>query len=147
MSATLIAQDAPLWTVKFENAPLPEVLAYLESTYNVSFAFDAQALSQINVTIDARDWSPQKVLDALLEQPGWAFKQQQGNYVIIPNSVIEPSLLDISCKLYDAKSGEALPFANIWVPSLERGTTSNVEGYFSCVTLKIPVPWCCPIGL
>ena len=40
---------------------------------------------------------------------------------------------DIKGYIRDAKSGEALPFANITVKDTYRGTTSNTDGYFVLV--------------
>ena len=51
---------------------------------------------------------------------------------------------DITGYIKDAKSGEALPYANVMVQGTNRGTTTNTDGYFVLAkeplgTLKILV--------
>jgi len=47
---------------------------------------------------------------------------------------------DIKGYVKDAKSGEALPFANIILKGTNRGTTTNTDGYF--VLVNVPVGLC-----
>jgi len=47
---------------------------------------------------------------------------------------------DIKGYVKDAKSGEALPFANIVLKGTNRGTTTNTDGYF--VLVNVPVGIC-----
>ena len=66
------------------------------------------------------------------------------NFLIIhsENSFAQrnPTKNDIKGYVKDAKSGEALPYANIILKGTNRGTTTNTDGYF--VLVNVPVGIC-----
>ncbi len=119
-------------TIKYEDAPLIEILDYLADTYDLSFAYDVAALGKIRASINADRWTLQKVLRQLLSPHNLDFQLQTGGVLILPGKQ-EPNKtdrLDWDGTIYDASTGETLPFASIMVRNTNVGTSSNADGHF-----------------
>ncbi|MDH3712068.1 MAG: secretin and TonB N-terminal domain-containing protein, partial [Cyclobacteriaceae bacterium] len=126
-----IKGDLPV-SLKFQNAPLNEVLDHLSEQYDIAFAYNAASLREVLVDIKAKKKPLQEVLAELLAGRGFDFKLQDNGVLISPSADGLPGvrILDWSGMVKDSVSGEALPFASLFIPGLNRGTTTNADGYF-----------------
>ena len=119
-------------TLEYEDAPLIEVLDYLSKTYDISFAYDVAALSNIRVDITADQWTLQNVLQELLSPHNLDFQLQAGGVLIIPGREESNKVdkLDWDGTIYDGSTGETLPFASIMIRHTNLGTSTNADGNF-----------------
>ncbi len=126
-----IKGDLPV-SLKFQNTPLNEVLDHLSEQYDIAFAYNAASLREIMVDIKAKKKPLQDVLAELLAGRGFDFKLRDQGVLISPSTDGSPGvrILDWSGMVKDSVSGEALPFASLFIPGLNRGTTTNADGYF-----------------
>lgn len=114
-------ESAPLITHTFENQPLPEALSFLDREYDLNFAYDARALSEVFVERTFVNASAEDVLSELLKPSEYGWKLLNGTFVIyrLPQEVAQHEAgaqrLDFtfSANVIDQDSGESLPFATI----------------------------------
>jgi hypothetical protein len=57
-------------------------------------------------------------------------------YIAIPILLFAQESISVQGKIVDASSGEALPYAHVYMNESSVGTVSNIEGYFS---LQVPI--------
>ena len=105
---------------------------HLSEQYDIAFAYNVASLREIMVDIKAKKKPLQEVLAELLAGRGFEFKLQDNGVLISPSTDGSPGvrILDWSGMVKDSVSGEALPFASLFIPGLNRGTTTNADGYF-----------------
>ncbi|MGI9547710.1 MAG: carboxypeptidase-like regulatory domain-containing protein, partial [Flavobacteriaceae bacterium] len=125
-------QDVDGVTLAYEDAPLIEILDYLGDTYEISFAYDVAVLSKIRVSIKVDQSTLQNVLQELLSPHNLDFQLQPEGVLIFPgkNEPNKVDRLDWNGAIYDASTGETLPFASIMIRNTDVGTSTNADGYF-----------------
>ncbi len=125
---------------KIENQNLSEVLELLSERFSVQIDYRISELpkSKINVSLEG-DYYLESLLRDLLTRENLFFQIYPGRLVIVRRSKEElnislnPTKFNFSLrgKVQDSFSGESLPFATIMIKSTKKGTTSNVDGFFT----------------
>ncbi|HDP76478.1 MAG TPA: DUF4974 domain-containing protein [Bacteroidales bacterium] len=125
-------------TESFSNQSLDQILSALSGKYNIKFAYDPVALSQISFTGQFRNDSPDKVLNQLLKDSGFEFIALNNVYVIkrVEKLIVEEKTKSIQGIVRDRISGEALPYASIRVVDNDLGATTNTDGFFTIPDVK-----------
>jgi hypothetical protein len=117
--STAVAQDLYF---HFSGTTLSEALSDIATSTGSNIAFDSEKLAQsrVNCTLSGSDTG--KLLEDLLEGSDFIFLHQFDSYLIIDKKDegdigAEPPG-SIRGVLLDASTGDALPWANIFLPSL-----------------------------
>lgn len=142
---SLIAQDkvSPLATridINIKNQPIKVVIQYIESKTNIRFAFNPTKVDlTIRVSIEATEkkvsWILTKVL-AKTKIEYQAFDEQVSLIYNPDKQPPRPPQFTISGYLIDEKTQDPLIGATILEPKTYKGTTTNIEGFYS---LTLPV--------
>lgn len=119
----------------FAATPLSEALAQVAREADIRISFDAGLLGQKSVTLTTEEYNPAKLLTALLEGSGYTYEYRYNTYLIVKT---DPKVQTVPLKeitvtglIYDAQSGERLPYANILVWNRNTSVSSTVEGTFA----------------
>jgi hypothetical protein len=121
-------------SLSVKNMHIKEILKLVEQQSSYRFAYSSDLLSRHKpVTISVQNM-PVKELMAIL------FKDNPVSYTFIGTQVIlekAPALKSITISGYirDNSSGEALPGAHVFIPTLKKGVASNAYSFYS-LTLK-----------
>ncbi len=134
-------------SVNYSNQPLTVALNTLSSRYNLKIAFDTQIADKtiINKTISKA--SVDEALSILMDGTGFKVQRMGDVYMIIPDvqkpkqeesiapivpekKIIEKPKVYIYGLVKDKNSGEALPYATIYISKNNLGTTTSTDGYF-----------------
>jgi len=116
-----------------ENQSLTSTLRKIKKETGVPFAYDARALSKIQVTVEADDRSLYEFLQLLFENSGYNYKVFGETIAIIPIPAPSPNQLStrVSGQAINVKSGESLPFTSVMVKGTQNATIANQDGRFS----------------
>ncbi len=124
-----------LWAtcLTVEAQSLITVLDSVEHQYNVSFAYNADYLANLEWAYPSQNVSLQDLLDQLAREKQLEYQIVNHQKVLIRKS---PAVQhyevqkSIQGKLVDISSGEPLPYAAIYTDDLRYGTTTNEKGEF-----------------
>ncbi len=128
--------DPPVVAFSGEEVSLDNALLWLRRNYGVAMVYDGRALRNYSVSGDGTEQVLDDLLRAWLTPIGFTFEQINGAYVVISDattsSASEPVEfgLEVSGRIIDRASKEALPFANVTLASSRRGAAANEQGYF-----------------
>jgi len=111
--------------VIYKDLPLSEALSDLEKKYNVIFSYTADLTEDILVNIDVEEKSIEQVLSKVLEQANIHYKLYDNNYIVLTRQSASEILL---CANIVNDEGEQLPYVNVFLPKLEKGTISDESG-------------------
>lgn len=139
-SFKLLSQDIAI-SEKYSNEPLPLVLKQLHTKYDLKFAYDAELLHKAKVSASFENNTPVEVISALLNQSNLKYKLLNGVYVITPRKAFfrmteKQQTFRIIGLVKANDTHETLPYANIFINGGNKGTTSNVDGYFTLMGLS-----------
>lgn len=125
----LLSQEV---TIAFEDLSLKESLKKLEANTGIETAFNDKEIQNKTITISFEKELLSEVLNALLVNDNLSYKLI-GNTVTIfrKEAVIVRNSFTISGYVMDAESKETLIGATIYVPTIQKGTTSNEYGFYS----------------
>ena len=127
----------------FENSPLDLALLHLEIGYQLEFQYEESVVEGIRISATFGRKPLEDAMKFLLNGTGLSFSIEAPKTIAIfptPEAPIEknsPPLeasafnLSISGIIKDKQSGETLPYANVMLAASAKGTTSNVDGYFT----------------
>jgi hypothetical protein len=137
--AAALAQLSPLQqpvSVALEQASLSESLSRLVRENELKLSFSNTALPE-EPRYDYRfEAVPlEVVLNILLRNTGIVYLES-GAYIVLREAgpqepPLPPLRFNLSGYVEDARSGERLMGANVYLPALGRGTTTNADGFFS----------------
>lgn len=141
-------------SIKANNKALHAVLDDLSDQCGYYFTFDSRLVdSEKKISMNLKEISLQSAIDTLFEKNNLSYKFIDNNIVIFPLRAVstvsakdtivqEKKTVEINGKIFDLKTGKALPFASIGVLDTYFGTISNDDGSFRLLipdTLKLPV--------
>lgn len=129
----------------FRKTPLSKALKTIQKKYNVKIGYDPAFVQNIIVSYDLKGLSIPQSIGLLLSGTSLTFSPVGENYVIIPAPAekkipVERTTLNISGSVVDDDNGETLPQATIHVIGTNIATASNMDGYFSL--LSVPGDTC-----
>ncbi|MBV7532389.1 TonB-dependent receptor [Chitinophaga sp. sic0106] len=121
-------------TVVVQHQSLQTVCELLEKNYNIHFSYsrDLVNLSR-KVTVTVHNQRLKTVLEDLFAPDDIKFTRVGDLLVLLPNN---KTTRTINGYVKDAATGERLPGATIWSPTLQQGTVTNQYGFFSFTTTK-----------
>jgi len=123
----------------YENRTLSFVLEDISKQYDISFAYDSDALESITGTWKFENLNLEQALELLIEPNGLKWKDVSGTIVIYkndvttnPNDILGPKKESqiILGEIRDSDTRELLPFAVIVSISGKHLTTTNSDGKF-----------------
>ncbi|SKA04865.1 Outer membrane receptor proteins, mostly Fe transport [Chitinophaga eiseniae] len=121
-------------TVVVKDQPLKAVCEILEKEYGIHFSYSRELVDlSRKVTVTAYQQRLKSLLEQLFAPEDIRFTRV-GDQLVLQQ--VKRSTRTISGYVQDAVSGEKLPGATIYAPTLKQGTTTNQYGFFSLTTVK-----------
>ena len=119
---------------QFSSNTLSEALVNIAERTGSNIAFDAAKLGHATVDRDISGETTDELLDALLDGTEFNYLHQYGSYLIISKHEKQdiPSNAKDSIRgiLLDASTGNALPWADIYLDSLKIHLYASADGSF-----------------
>lgn len=115
--------------IHFKNTTVDQALIQLTAEYKIPLSFDPALLKEkgrINKKFLTTPLSD--ILDYLLSGTSLTYKQVQNEIILMP---AETKSATISGHIQDAENGEDIIGANIFIPALKQGISSNNYGYYA----------------
>ncbi|WP_245898884.1 SusC/RagA family TonB-linked outer membrane protein [Chitinophaga niastensis] len=133
VSATVHSQSTI--TVKLSQVQLEKALSLLEKNSHYRFVYNDDNLPlNHKVSLDAKDWSIDMVLNKILDHTSLHFRRMSDKLIVIaPAEVVSKDILVKG--LVTNTTGEALPGVSIRLKNTSIGTTTGAKGTFE---LKVP---------
>lgn len=126
----------PLVTVNLKDRPFPEALSIIESRIPFKFAYSTElAQRQKHISITAVQMPLSDFLTALFQNTGIRY-QIIGSQIVLSDPTASsraaaPSRVTLSGFIKDARTGESLIGASIYLPAAGTGILSNSYGFYS----------------
>ena len=99
----------------------------LISTYDLNIVYRDQLINNININAICNNCNSDEAIKSLLHNTSLDWEKNKYQYIIINNRKNET----ISGYIIDAKSGEYIPHANIYIKDSSLGTMSDEYGFFN----------------
>ena len=115
----------------FNKAELKEALQKLSVDYQASIIYPSD-ISIHTISIECKNCELDSLLSLLLLKTAYDWEKINNQYIIFE---IEKKTYSLSGKIYDYKSNETIPFANVYIPSLNIGSISDDQGIFSLTNI------------
>ena len=122
-------------TVKLTQVQLEKALALLEKNSHYRFVYNDDNLpANHKISLDAKDWSIDSVLDKILDNTSLRFRKMSDKLIVIaPAGVVSKDIL-VKGRVVNP-AGEALPGVSVRLKNTSIGTVTNDKGSFE---LKVP---------
>ena len=120
----IITLPAGSWTVE-------NLLHFLEDRYQIMFSYIPEEIPlKSEIKLPAGKTSLSRLLDISFSDKDitWSFVAMQ---VVLKKNIKTKNKFTVNGKISDAMTGESLIGANIYITSMEVGTTSNSYGFYS----------------
>ncbi len=132
-------------TIAVKNAPLKEVLTQVEQQTGVFFAAPANIFFRTKpVTITVANTSLTSFLNTVLKDQPLTYRMEDNTVFLSPNLPVHASnskttlpeavagtAIRITGRVTDARTGEPLIGATVWLKGTKKGTVTNAQGEFS----------------
>ena len=119
-------------SISVNNNSLAKTIQLLSKTYHLRFAYDNQLLENTIVTKKIDNLEVFEAIDRLLEGTELTYQVIDKTIVISPKKKsLQNKTLSVSGVIKDKNTGETLPYANIFINGINKGTSSNKAGFFS----------------
>lgn len=122
-----IRSNNPQVSISYNNIPIDKALQKIVTDYEVPIIYPSKIANQY-VSIDCYDCDLETVLNIILSKIDYDWKKIGNQYTIFE---IDDVKFNVTGRVHDKKSNEAIPYANIYIPYLNIGTASDNEGFFS----------------
>ena len=117
----------------FNKIELQEALQRVSIDYQAPIIYQSD-ISKHTVSIECNNCELDSLLSLLLLNSDYDWEKINNQYVIFE---IEKKTYSLHGKIYDYKSREAIPFANVYIPSLGVGSISDDQGIFSLPNIDL----------
>jgi hypothetical protein len=138
-SSTLGAESGKLDSMRVEfeadNLPLRDALLNLATAANLQIVFNDADMADVRASCNCRGTTLRSALEALLQSTPLTFEMMTDGQIVIVRRKI-----NLKGYVKAADSGETLPYANVMIKGTQKGTASNVSGYF--VLVNAPAGLC-----
>jgi ferric enterobactin receptor len=132
---------------KYIDVPLTVALSRISENYKIKFAYDNGLTDKITVNQTIANKTIEETLSTLLSGTGLNFIKTDEVFIIFPEkkdeitdqTLIQPDVPKkepccVSGIVRDMNTGEQLPFATVYIPGTNMGTTTNNNGFFNLIT-------------
>ena len=122
-------------SLTYNNTPLQEIIKALEVRYDVVFSYTADLLENITVSFNlSDDDNLEQVLNKITGSTDLLYDFHDGKYIVLKPRAL--SNMTLCATIFDGQK-EPLSFVNIYIPSRQLGTSSDIRGELSwTVALK-----------
>ena len=130
-----LSGNSALISIKLNDEPIDRVIQKLITLYQIPIIYPSEIIQQ-NISIECNKCDVETILEIILANTDYGWKKIGTQYTIFEITRIEYS---ITGKVHDKNSNETIPYANIYIPSLDIGTISDDEGiyFLSNINTKI----------
>jgi ferric enterobactin receptor len=156
---------AQKYQLSFENALLSDALLKASKEFDLKVAFDAYKLSRVLVNKEVAGNTASEFMGNLLLNSGYLYQYRHGRFLIVEQDSAKGFVPAVTCQIsgtvYDAESGEQLPFAtlvfynqNYSISATSSGSylAKNIEsnpvhitvGYIGYYTIDTVLTWSSP---
>ena len=111
----------------FNKIELKEALKKVSIDYQAPVIYPSD-ISGNNILIECNNCALDSLLSLLLLNSNYDWEKINNQYVVFERG---KKTYSIYGKIYDYKSKETIPFANVYIPSLNEGSISDEQGIFS----------------
>ena len=127
---TIFAQSAGMVSsVSFENVSQIEALKQLSDLVHVDFSYDSKIFNESKkVNFSISNQSIERVLTKIIGASPVLFKWVGDNLVFYKDNAVRWTVRGV---VLDEESKEPLPYANVYVPNLQTGISTNEFGVYS----------------
>ncbi len=119
-------------SIKYNKSDLKKTLKELVDTYQIPLIYPSNIKGQ-KISADCDSCTVDSLLTTLLFNTIYDWKKIDQQYTIY-KVVTDP--YTITGQVFDEVSKETIPYANVYIPSLDIGTISNDEGVFSLAEIE-----------
>ena len=127
-----IKSNNPQVSISYNNIAIDKALQKIVTDYEVPIIYPSKIANQY-VSIDCYDCDLETVLNIILSKINYDWKKIGNQYTIFE---IDDVKFNVTGRVYDKKSNETIPYANIYIPHLNIGTASDNEGFFSLSNIE-----------
>ena len=127
LNISSVSSQNSIINYSFIDKPLKLALDSLVSTYDLNIVYRDQLINNININAICNNCNSDEAIKSLLHNTSLDWKKNKYQYIIINNRKNET----ISGYIIDAKSGEYIPHANIYIKDSSLGTMSDEYGFFN----------------
>ena len=117
----------------FNKIELKEALQKVSIDYQAPVIYPSD-ISRNNISIDCNNCELDSLLSLLLLNSDYDWEKINNQYVIFEREIKSYNLYG---KIYDYKSKETIPFANVYIPSVGVGSISDDQGIFSLTNINL----------
>lgn len=117
------------FSIRFINSNLEQALTQLSSDYEIPLSYDPalfkdrKKINKIFSNLPLQD-----ILNELLSGTGITYRYVEQAIILVPSEIRNTT---ISGHIRDAETGEDIIGANLYIPSLKQGVSSNNYGFYS----------------
>ena len=122
-----LSGNSALISIKLNDEPIDRVIQKLITDYQIPIIYPSEIIQQ-NISIECNECDVETILEIILTNTDYGWGKIGTQYTIFEITRIEYS---ITGKVHDKNSNETIPYANIYIPSLDIGTISDDEGVYS----------------
>lgn len=126
----------------YPDKALDLVLLDLKINYRIDFSYEPELVQGKRISVVFPKTNLDNALNLILAGTGLSYKKTGSNSIsiveaaeeiIVDTAASQPTRNDFTIKgvVKDKKTGETLPFANVFVRGSNNGTTTNIDGYFT----------------
>src|ERR1043166_4695413 len=116
-------------SVTLKNASLAKLFAAIEKQTDYSFVYSGEAMQLSRpVTIDVKDESLENVLKLSFADQPLAYSIEE-KFIIIRIAEMKKEIMSVKGRVVN-ENGEPVEGASVVIKGTQRGTTTDIEGYF-----------------
>ncbi len=124
------------YTVVFHGTPLGQALLEFTTMAPIDLVYSRDLVEGKVVYCRRREANVEVILSCMLASTGVDYvRSSTGTYILLRSTQIEPLYGNLAGIVYDAKTKEPLPFANVLLADGASGTSTNQDGLFSFASL------------
>ena len=119
---------------EFENTSIKDALQILINKYNTPLIFQDSIPNKI-INSTCRECTKEDALSKILKDTNLLWTKSNLQYIVYKSR--HSMEFFISGRIVDKETEEIIPYANIFLPSLEIGAISNPNGFFSISNINV----------
>ena len=127
-----IKSNNPQVSISYNDIPIDKAIQKIVTDYEVPIIYPSKIANQY-ISIDCYDCDLETVLNIILSKIDYDWKKIGNQYTIFE---IDDAKFNVTGRVYDKRSNETIPYANIYIPHLNIGTASDNEGFFSLSNIE-----------
>ena len=133
-TAILYSQSLSI-TYNYKNISLQTAVQDLTARYQLPIIFPDDLGDELSISAVCNACSVDSALSLILIQTDLVWKKSGNQYTIFKPA--KPLRFSLAGRIVEKETGEAIPYANVFIPSLDMGDISNADGMFSLTGIPI----------